>query len=236
MVLFDNNVLCLLLHPDADLPNDPATGKPIERAQDRIDFLRERLENDGVRILIPAPVLSEFLTFADAEYLLQINQTIWFEIGPFDQRAAIEAAIALRRALKSGQGKKLGLTSPWQKIKVDRQIVAIGKVYRVTHVYSTDSDVLTLARESGIEAIEVADLPLPPAEQVQLTLEDLVAASQPSSTTATVPELPSEPMPDAVSESASPPEPVRPATLRDGQEPPPPDSSPTDPQLPRSEK
>lgn len=127
MVLFDNNVLCLLLHPDADIPNDPSTNAPIDRAHDRIGYLVEGLQATGTRIVIPAPVLTEFLTFAEPIYLAEINQSMWFEIAPFDQRAAIEAAIALRRAIRSGQGKKLGLAGKWQKIKVDRQIVAIGK-------------------------------------------------------------------------------------------------------------
>lgn len=115
VVVFDNNVLCLLLHPDAEIPNDPSTGKPIDRAQDRMAYLVEQLRENDARILIPAPVLSEFLTFAGADYLAVINQSAYFEVSPFDQRAAIEAAVALRRSLKSGQGKKLGLASGWQK-------------------------------------------------------------------------------------------------------------------------
>lgn len=64
MVLFDTNVLCLLLHPDAHIPNDPASGKPIEQPQERVNYLRDRLQDARVRIVIPAPVLSEFVTMA----------------------------------------------------------------------------------------------------------------------------------------------------------------------------
>jgi hypothetical protein len=234
MVLFDNNVLCLLLHPDADVPNDPDTGEPIERAQERIDFLRERLEEDGQRILITAPVLSEFLTFADAEYLLQINQSMWFEVGPFDQRAAIEAAIALRRALKVGKGKKLGLQSPWQKIKVDRQIVAIGKVYEVTHVYSTDADVLTLAVESGLKATHAAKLPLRPPQEVQLTLEDFAATLPSSSSSESEP--PSGQSPDDGQPKEQLSEQDRPVSHHDVPTQPPQDSSPTVPPPLQSKK
>lgn len=182
MVLFDTNVLCLLLHPDANIPNDPASGKPIDKPQERVNYLRDRLQDAGVRILIPAPVLSEFLTVAAPDYMLQITQSMWFEVAPFDQRAAVESALALKRSLKSEKGKKLGSKSSWQKIKVDRQIVAIGKVHGVTAVYSTDPDVLNLARESGIEAIHAADLPLPPVAETQLTLEEMVdeSSSRPS--------------------------------------------------------
>ena len=171
MVLFDNSVLCLLLHPEAEVPNDPATGAPVERAHDRMSYLVEQLREAGTRILIPAPVLSEFLTFADAEYLTEITQNMWFEIASFDQRAAVEAAVTIRRAIASGHGKKLGLSDTWQKIKVDRQVVAIAKVNEAESIYTTDSAILTLARDSGLRAIHVADLPLPPAPEPELPFE-----------------------------------------------------------------
>lgn len=193
MVTFDNNVLCLLLHPDADIPNDPTTGKPIERAKDRISFLVEQLREKGSRILVPAPVLSEFLTFADPEYLLEITQSIWFEIGPFDQRAAIESAVALRRAMKSGMGKKLGVVGSWQKIKIDRQIVAIAKVYAATPIYTTDAQLATYAKESGLETIHIAALPLPPNDRKPMPLIDIL---EPAIDASNAPEPPAAQSPD----------------------------------------
>ena len=105
VVAFDNSVLCLLLHPGVDVPNDPATGNPVSRAQDRIAYLVEQLRESRSRILIPTPVLAEFLTFASADYLDEINSSAHFEVAPFDQRAAIEAGSAMRRA-RFGQGGK----------------------------------------------------------------------------------------------------------------------------------
>lgn len=163
VVAFDNNVLCLLLHPEAEVPYDPATGKRVDRAQDRMSFLVEQLREQGARILIPTPVLSEFLTFASAEYLTVIHESAHFEIAPFDQRAAIEASAALRRAMKSGQGKKLGLEGNWQKIKIDRQVVAIAKVNAADTIYTTDGHLKTLARDSGLQSFHVADLQVPPS-------------------------------------------------------------------------
>jgi hypothetical protein len=108
-------------------------------------------------------VLSEFLTFASADYLTAIHESANFEIAPFDRRAAIEASVALRRAIKSGQGKKLGLEGNWQKIKIDRQVVAVAKVYGAETVYTTDNQMLALAIDSGLQAFHVADLALPPS-------------------------------------------------------------------------
>jgi predicted nucleic acid-binding protein len=163
VVAFDNSVVCLLLHPDADIPNDPATGKLIERGQDRMAYLVEQLREASARILIPAPVLSEFMTFASPDYLTVIHASAYFEIAPFDERAALEAAIVLKKALKAGLGKKLGLEGNWQKIKVDRQIVAIAKVGGAQTIYTTDPHVIALAADSGIHAVHAADLPLPPS-------------------------------------------------------------------------
>ena len=75
---FDNNVLCLLLHPDADVPADPKTKKPIVRAKDRISYLVEKLRESGSRILIPTPVLMEFMTYAAPDYLNVINASAHF--------------------------------------------------------------------------------------------------------------------------------------------------------------
>jgi len=193
VVAFDNNILCLLLHPDADIPNDPATGAPVVRAQDRMSYLVERLREVGARLLIPAPVLSEFLTYADPEYLVEINQSAYFEIAPFGERAAVEAAQALRRAIREGKGKKLGSKSPWQKVKIDWQIAAIAKVGNATEVYTTDPDVATIASYGGLRAIHIADLPLPPSEEPRLPF-DHGTASPPSDSTE--PEPPSGQSPD----------------------------------------
>lgn len=160
---FDTNVLCLLLHPDADVPNDPSTGKPVSRAQDRMAYLVEQFRETGSRILIPTPVLAEFLTFAPPDYLAVINTSAHFEVAAFDQRAAIESARAVQRA-KSGPGKKLGMAAGWQKIKVDWQIAAIAKVGGADTLYTTDSDLGTIAAEYKIKTIHVADLDLPPSD------------------------------------------------------------------------
>lgn len=171
IVAFDNTILSLLLHPEADAPLDPATGAPFARAQDRIAYLVEQLREAQARILIPASVLAEFLTFAGSEYLAIINQSAHFEIAPFDQRAAVEAAAVQKKANASVKGKKSGLSGKWQTIKVDRQIVAIAKVRNAERIYTTDGDVAALAKESGITPVGLTDLPLPPEEESKLPFE-----------------------------------------------------------------
>jgi hypothetical protein len=229
VVVFDNNVLCLLLHPGADVPNDPSTGKPIDRPKERMALLEEEIRKAGARIAIPAPVLSEFLTFASIEYLTVIQRSPHFDVSPFDERAAIESAIALRKDLDEGRGKTLGLGSPWQKIKVDRQIVAIAKTLPADTIYTTDSDIIALAERVGLNAVHVADLPLPPSKTPLL---DAAAATEPDASTE--PEPPSAQSAAAEQAITPQPAPARRAIHLDGPELPPPDSSPAVPPKPPS--
>ena len=81
---------------------------------------------------MPTPVLSELLVYAGRamqEYLQFFNDRMAFRIAPFDEKAAIEAALAHRDALERG-GLRIDASNPdasRTKIKSDRQIVAIAK-------------------------------------------------------------------------------------------------------------
>ena len=59
--------------------------------------------------------------------------------------------------------KRSGAVGPWQKVKVDRQIVAVAKVHGVDELYTDDDGVRRLAESDGIRVKGVADLP-PPAD------------------------------------------------------------------------
>ena len=170
MVAIDNTFLSLMLHPRAKPPKDPATGKPVERIGDRIEKLQEDLDSESERIILPTPVLSEFLILAGREgpgYLEKLSGMKNILIKPFDQVAAIElAAVEVEDRLK--EGKRAGSTSPWAKLRFDRQIVAIAKTNGATRIYSDDEDVMKFARRLGIEVIRTWELPLPSAKQIDI--------------------------------------------------------------------
>jgi predicted nucleic acid-binding protein len=174
-VVFDNTFLALLFGPLKTPPADPRTGKPVDRAEARIEALVERLARGQVRILIPTPALCEFLSIAGrpgAEYLAQIDSTSRFQIVPFDTAAAVEAAFVISAAVRGGDkrgGRKK--TTPWQKVKFDRQIVAIATVRGATEIYSDDEDIAAFGKDAGIDVYSVAELPLPPPKQEDLPLE-----------------------------------------------------------------
>src|ERR1700722_12775344 len=108
MVGMDPDFLSLLLHPDPRVPMDPSTGKPVERAKERVRYFIETLGTAREKIVIPTPALSEVLALAmdrASEYLTELTNSYGFEIAAFDQVAAVEAAIATSEAKKRG-GKK----------------------------------------------------------------------------------------------------------------------------------
>ena len=66
-------------------------------------------------------------------------------------------------AIKKGD-KKEGVSSTWNKVKFDRQIVAIAKINKVSTIYSDDGNLKTFANAQGISVMTIGQLPLPPEE------------------------------------------------------------------------
>jgi len=157
MVVFDASVLLFVF--------DENTPSSVNRAKERVENLIELLSDRVEKIIIPTPALSECLVYAGAagaEYLTIIGEQSCFRIVSFDERAAVEAALATYEARQHGQKKGGNPASTKAKIKFDRQIVAIAKVEAATAVYSDDGDVCKYAREAGMVAYMLSDLPLPP--------------------------------------------------------------------------
>lgn len=178
-VAFDAVMLSLYLHPAAKPP------KPVRDLSARIELLIDELEAAGAKIIIPTPVLSEFLVVVGpkdgASYITDLSNSEVFDIKPFDQMAAIEAAEMHRKAATTGD-KKAGSRHRWQVVKVDRQFVAVAKVNGVSEIYSDDDGVRKLAEAVGIRCKGAEDLPAPPPPDPQ---GDLFADLTPSSSAAT---------------------------------------------------
>jgi predicted nucleic acid-binding protein len=171
-VVFDATMLLLLLRPEVSAPLDPATGKPVEHAEERIAQLVSDLEKLRVTIIIPTPALSELLVHSGAagpELVKQISGAAAFRIAPFDTRAAIEVAEMTRAAIDAGD-KRRGESWPWVKIKYDRQIVAIAKVVSADTIYTDDEGLRRFAEAQGLRVVRLAELPLP-AERAQLQID-----------------------------------------------------------------
>ncbi len=163
MVVFDTSTLVLALDPKARPPTDPATNKPVEKCKERVEHLLANLNKSKTPILIPTPVLAEFLVKAGRnkqEYLDKFLGSRNFEVGVFDVRAAIELALLLDPDLQGN--KKLDDKTTKAKIKFDRQILAIAKARGADRIYTDDEKLAKCAQSNGIAAVMTWEIPLPP--------------------------------------------------------------------------
>lgn len=161
-LVVDSSALALLINPDSAPPNDPKTGSAVLKSHERIrGFVNGLSANDT--LIIPTPVLAELLVKAenDAPQLLeQLQGQARLRVRPFDERAAVELAMMTREALSAGD-KRGGSQQSWQKVKFDRQILAIARVAEATYLYADDIELVNFARSVGVEAVSTWDLPIP---------------------------------------------------------------------------
>lgn len=174
MVVMDSTTLMLLFHPNASPPIDEATGHPLVKCKERVEFLLQNLSEANIQILIPTPVLSEILVASGADksrVLNEINNSYAFRVQPFDEIAAIEVSMLTDADLQSN--KQLTADETKAKVKYDRQIIAIAKVNDVKTIYSDDGGLVKKAKANGITTIRTCELPLPPEPpQAELPLPD----------------------------------------------------------------
>lgn len=172
-VAFDSTMLSTLLNPGSGVPDDPATGKPVEWPKERVEGLINDLSKAKKKIVIPAPVAAEILTVigpTNTDYLSIINRSKVFEVVPLDAKAAVELAFLNRDAF--GTRDKKSKAQPFQKVKVDRQILAICKVAGCDTLYTDDKSLIGCAKLCGIATVRLCDLPIPEsARQHKLDLE-----------------------------------------------------------------
>lgn len=167
MVVFDNSIFCLVLHPAAKPRSQ------VDRVKDRIDYLMDTLKEQNERIILPTPAFAEFLILAGSEapqYVAVIRDNAIFRIEPFDERAAIELADMEIVQREKGNKRGSAADSEWQKVKFDRQIVAIAKTHGASRIYSDDPHIANHGADCNIDVVDLASLPVPAAVQQDLEL------------------------------------------------------------------
>jgi hypothetical protein len=163
MVLLDATAFSLMVNPNAKVPDDPKTGQPVSDASKRFQLLKLEIEKSSNTILIPTPALSEVLvSIGDAapHVIELLNRSARFRIADFDQRAAVELAAMTRQAMRTGD-KKSGSLEHWQKVKIDRQIIAIARINQVDKIYSDDRGLKHFAELLGMSVVQTWEMPLP---------------------------------------------------------------------------
>ena len=172
-VAFDNTLLSVLLNPDGGQVYEPGTTTPLNCAKERADSVVAHIEKARRKIILPSPACAELLTAIgpDAQqYLNVVGRSRVFEVGNFDARGAAELAL-LNRGVFADQDRANGNDTN-QKRKVDRQIIAICKVYGVTELYTEDKGMANRARLCGISPVSLSEVPIPDAaRQGKLGLE-----------------------------------------------------------------
>lgn len=167
-VLIDTNALIKLL--------DPRIATEVSA---RLKGLLEDIDRTNGQLIIPVQAVGEYTSGADQagqEVLAKLLGNRRIKVANFDHVAAVECAMMDKTAIASGN-KRAPLTREvsWQKVKVDRQIVAIARVLKVDRIISTDGDIPKIAKAVGMPCIAVEDLPLP-AWAAQVHIDEILSA------------------------------------------------------------
>lgn len=151
-----------------------STEKEGSLTKARLDRLFEEVSDVGGTLIVPTPSLAEFLVRTDeatSDFLAGLERRRAFRVASFDRRAAFECSLLDKAALGQGD-KKGGRKDSWQKVKVDRQIVAIARAQNAGLIISDDGGLCGTARAAGLTAMTVGELELPEsAKQAPLPFE-----------------------------------------------------------------
>lgn len=179
----DSSALVLLINPTGNPPDDPTTKAPTTDVPERIaHFLGTLTAADT--IIIPTPVLAEALVQAEEGgpgILAALGGQARMKVRPFGERAAVETAVMTREAVQVGD-KKSGSSAPWQKVKVDRQIIAIARVEGATHIYADDAHLVRFAKTLGMDVFSTWELPTPEPVVDLFTVAGVTVAPDASAT------------------------------------------------------
>jgi hypothetical protein len=142
--------------------SSPRAGDGMNRA--RLEFLFDEVAAASGRIVIPAPVFAEFLVGIDesaSEWINVLDNKRGLIVAPFDKRAAFDCSLLDKAALGRGDKKGGRDDRPWQRVKVDRQIVAIAKVNNVDLLITNDGGLRETATTAGLTVKRIEELPVP---------------------------------------------------------------------------
>lgn len=164
-IVIDTNVLVQIMQNEgsSDLRH-PETGKVVDRLFERAAALVDHVDTMGGLVVLPAPVLSEYLFGIDKTsfqaHLDVINSVKSIEVASFDQVAAIECAMLVTDA----EQKALDPNATKAKLRVDRQILAIAVAAGVSEIWTHDIGLTKKAASMGLSVKSLADIGPPPMQ------------------------------------------------------------------------
>lgn len=172
IAVIDTNVLVPLLGALQGVklpvaPHCPRTQKVIDRADERALALVERIDREKGSIIIPTPVLAEYLVGVEGASQQDILDRIYsyscIEVAAFDDAAAIECALLVSESEK----KQLNSDSTKAKVNFDRQILSIAKAYSADELWTHDEK---LTRKGDAVGMKMRNLSEIQPEQKQQSL------------------------------------------------------------------
>lgn len=128
----------------------------------RINYFIERAEKAKSKIIFPMVCIAEFLVGAELagiEFLKTLEKKSCVVMADFNMTAAYELSLIDRAAMGAGD-KKDESEEAWQKIKIDRQLVATGKSLGAKLIISNDKGVRNNALRVGMDAMRIQELEL----------------------------------------------------------------------------
>jgi hypothetical protein len=134
---------------------------PLDRA--RLELMLDVISKAGGKVVIPTPCLAEFLVATDeatSEWLQTLERKRAVVVASFDRRAAFECSLLDRAAIGKGD-KKGGRVEPWQKIKIDRQIVGVARANNATTLVTDDEGLRSTALAAGLTVLRLRELDVP---------------------------------------------------------------------------
>lgn len=158
--MFDTNVLVQAITGTKDgcRLSNPENGQEITDIKRRVEALIDYVETNEGKIIIPTPVLAEYLVGIDKQnhqtHLNLIQCQSCFEIAPFDVIAAIECA--QMPSLK--ELKAMMSTDTANKVRFDRQIISIAIALNADEVWTHDKGVFNRCKELGMVVKSLADI------------------------------------------------------------------------------
>lgn len=138
----------------------------------RLEHLLDTVAATGGKIVIPTPAFAEFLVGVDeaaAAWINTLDRKRSILVAPFDRRCAFECSLLDKAALGKGD-KRGGRKEAWQRIKIDRQVVAVARVNQATMIVTNDAGLRATATAAGLTASRIDELPLPDSSRQQSLL------------------------------------------------------------------
>jgi predicted nucleic acid-binding protein len=122
----------------------------------KIRILKELVASKHVQVILPAPVLTEFLSRESTirENLIDRSD---FHVYAFDELSALQTAVH-HKTLKEGQIKS---DNPRQAAKVDSQIIGLCVAHEIDVLYTEDIGLIKIANKLGLCCKKIADVEIP---------------------------------------------------------------------------